>query len=351
MQRPDPSAQAATPGMKRILLIGLNYHRYTQEIVREMRAQGHQVSFHDIQPGQPVLKLLRKFAPRRYPARLGRYHQGILQAQRSHQFDIVLFIQVHQMALPTLQAMRQAFSSAQFVLYNWDAVSNHDYRAHLPLFDRAYTFDPDDAQRLGLQYLPLFCISAFQGLRRREASPYSVYHVGNLVNPRRHEAIHAFKQHCHREGIAFRYFLAGSTHALTLLLRRGRLPLDVSLRAMADARFIDLIETSAAVFDFANHDQAGYTMRVIENLCAGKKIITNNARIVHEPFYSSDRIHVFTGLDFAGVKAFLATPLRAPTQTFAEFHLSRFVQRLVDDRMPALVPTPAPAPEPANRAP
>ena len=122
-----------------------------------------------------------------------------------------------------------------------------------------------------------------------------------------------------------------STHAYGLLLRNGHWPRDVTLRYIPQDRFINMIETASAVFDFANHRQVGYTMRTIENLCAGKKIITNNAVIRDEPFYSADRLHVFQGLDFSGVSEFLQRPLDSPDLNFPEFHLDNFVRQLVDN--------------------
>lgn len=311
-----------------VLLIGLNYHTYTSEIVNELRSSGHTVHFHDIQPGRPWLKVLRKFAPARYPAALHRYHDGILDAERGWRADMVLFIQVHQMSQAAMQALRRDQPQAEFVLYNWDAISNHDYRPYLQHFDRVYTFDPEDAKAHGLNYLPLFCIPAFQNLARRDPTGQAVYTVGNIVNPRRYEAIKAFERTCVADRIAFRKYLVGSTHAITLLLRDGYLPLDVSLRSIPQQDFIDLIETSSAVFDFANHRQVGYTMRTIENLCAGKRIITNNPAVRAESFYSDDRIHVFDGMDFRSVKRFLERPLANPQASFPEFHLRSFVRHL-----------------------
>ena len=307
--------------------------------------------FHDIQPPKPWLKVLRKFAPARYPAALDRYHASILAEEHSYAADLVLFIQVHQFAQANLAALRKAQPTAEFVLYNWDAVSNHDYRPYLHQFHRVYTFDPQDAKTLGLHYLPLFCIRAFLGLPRLDATGQAVYTVGNIVNPRRYLAIRAFKRHCAAHGTAFKAYLVGSTHALTLLMRHGHLPLDVSLRSIPQSDFIRLIETSSAVFDCANHHQGGYTKRTIENLCAGKKLITNNPAIRGEAFYSDDRIHVFDGLDFSGVPAFLAKPLRDPDATFPEFHIGNFVRRLVKGAPVVPAPVPAathqPAPEPA----
>lgn len=319
----------------KILLIGLKYHTYTDEIIAALRALGHEVTYHDIQPRDLLMKTLRVAAKRWYQRRIDRHHERILAAARGHRYDLVLFIQVHQMALHTLTELRRELRDAEFVLYNWDSIGNHDYRAHLKAFDRVYTFDPQDAQTLGIRYLPLFCIPAFQNLQRREQQRKAIYFVGNIVSIQRYEAIQAFKRHCRQQGIEFKSFLACTPYVLTLLLRSGHWPLDVSLRSITQRRFIDMIETSTTVFDFANHKQSGYTMRTMENLCAGKKIITGNPGIVREPFFSSDRIHVFDGLDFSGVKAFLDRPLQAPEARFAEFHLGSFVARLIDDAVPA----------------
>lgn len=333
--------------MKKILLIGLRYHHYTDEIIAELRALGHEVTYHDIQPRNFVMKTLRIVAPREYQRRLDRLHEDILAHERGKSYDVVLFIQAHQMRVATLRALREALRPAEFVLYNWDALTNHDYRPQMPLFDRVYTFDPSDARALGVHYLPLFCIRAFQNLRRREQERRAVYFVGNIVSVQRYEALQAFKRHCRRESIAFRCFMACTPVVLWRLLRSGHLPLDVSLRSIPQKQFIDMIETSTAVFDFANHRQSGFTMRTMENLCAGKKLVTANPGIREAPFYSEDRVHVFEGLNFDGIKEFLAQPLRAPDERFEQYHLASFVRRLVEGEGQAGV---QPQPEGAARS-
>ena len=328
---------------KKILLIGLRYHNYTAAIVDELRAQGHEVSFHDIQPRDLLMKTLRVTARNWYRRRIDAHHRHILAAEKGKRYGMVLFIQVHQMALPTLEALKRDQSGAEFVLYNWDSIGNHDYRASLPLFDRVYTFDPQDAEAQGIGYLPLFCIRSFLGLPRREQHRRAIYFVGNIVSIQRYRAIQAFKTYCQQQGIVFHSFLACTPYVMTLLLRAGHWPGDVSIRSIAHARFIDMIETSVAVFDFANHKQSGYTMRTIENLCAGKKIITGNPGIKAEPFYSDDRILVFDGLDFSEVKSFLNRPLLEPEADFSQFHLPNFVARLVQDSAQTQVLSHAPA--------
>lgn len=313
---------------KKILLIGLPYHHYTAEIVSELQAQGHTVVFHDIQPRDLMMKTLRVAAPGWYRRRMDAHHQRIVATERGEDYNLVLFIQVHQMAQATLAALKQDHAGAEFVLYNWDSIDNHDYRAHLNAFDRAYTFDPQDAKALGIGYLPLFCIRAFQGLRKREQERKAIYFVGNIVSVQRYRAIQAFKKFCATEGITFNSYLACTPVVITWLLRAGIWPRDISTKSIDHNRFIDMIETSIAVFDFANHKQSGYTMRTMENLCAGKKIITGNPGIVNEPFYSPDRILVFDGLAFSRVRTFLDTPLRDPDARFEQYHLRSFVAQL-----------------------
>ena len=322
--------------MKKILLIGLPYHNYTAAIVDELRAQGHEVSFHDIQPRDLLMKTLRVSATRWYRHRIDAHHRRILAAEQGKRYDLVLFIQVHQMVLPVLESLKSDQPDAQFVLYNWDSIGNHDYRAHLHVFDRVYTFDPQDARAQGIGYLPLFCIPSFLGLSKRDQERKAIYFVGNIVSIQRYQAVQAFKAYCQQQCIVFNSFLACTPYVLTLLLRAGHWPTDLSMRSIAHARFVDMIETSTTVFDFANHQQSGYTMRTMENLCAGKKIITGNPGIAAEPFFSDDRILVFDNLDFSGVKAFLDRPLRVPDADFPEFHLRSFVARLVDDGVPQL---------------
>lgn len=318
--------------MKKILLIGLDYHNYTKEIIRELTELGHEVTYRDIQPRDFLTKTIRIIVPRLYKKRLERAHLAILDSEAGKQYELVLFIQAHQMDTSTLQRLKTSLPQAEFVLYNWDSLSNHDYRPQLPFFDRAYTFDSFDAKQLGIKYLPLFCIKAFQNLNKRNQETQKIYFVGNIVSVQRYEAIQAFKHYCKKEQIDFNCYLACTPFVLWRLLLNGHRPWDVKLRSITQSNFIDMIETSTTVFDFANHKQSGYTMRTIENLCAGKKIITANPLIKSDYFYTADRIHVFQDMNFSGIREFLNLPLQDPYQKFEEFHLHNFVKALLGQK-------------------
>ena len=315
--------------MKKLLLIGLRWHDYTKEIASELERQGYAVTYHEIQPRTLFYKALRVLAPALFQQRLDRHHASILAAEVDNRYDVVLFIQAHQYSVKNIEALRRQHAGAKFVLYNWDAITTHDYRPQMHVFDSVYTFDPDDAKALNINYLPLFCVRAFQNLEKKNQNENAIYFVGNIVNVGRYVVLREFKKFCRREHVCFRAFMACSPVKFVKLLRADIIPFDISFFYIRQKKLVEMIERSTAVFDFANHQQSGYTMRVIENLCAGKKLITNNRRIVHEPFYSADRILVFENMDFSDVKEFMNRKLTSSDAVFERFHIQNFVEQLL----------------------
>tara|TARA_R100000935_G_C2800142_1_gene150091 strand:- start:86 stop:1069 length:984 start_codon:yes stop_codon:yes gene_type:complete len=313
----------------RILFIGIRYHTYTQAIIDEMELLGADVTFVDIQPRSLFFKVYRTLSRSLYQNFTRQHLQAAVEATHGISYDKVVFLQVHQMELDTLQYLRQCQPQAEFSLYNWDAITTHDYCNHATLFDRVLTFDRRDAAEYGFGYLPLFCSRSFQSLAIPKEQPGSVYMVGNIVQLARYHAVEAFRDYCVREGLTFRQYLKISPVVLAKALRSGVRPRGVKLGSISQPAFREMVESSTAAFDFANHSQSGQTMRMMESLCAGKKVITNNTWVRQEPFYSPDRIHVFEDLDFSGIAAFMDIPIAEPEAHFPEYTIQAFTRRFI----------------------
>lgn len=313
----------------RILFFGLDYHTYTRSIIAEMEALGASVTYVDIQPRNLFYKVLRTAARPVYEKYSEIHHAAAIRASEAVAYDKVVFLQAHQISLDNLARLREVQKGAEFTLYNWDALTNHDYRPQAPFFDRVLTFDRRDAETHGYGYLPLFCQRSMQGLRRDRVQAGTLFMVGNIVKTERYTAIHAFRTYCDEMDLTFRQHIKITPVVWAELMGKGERPTAVKWRSIDDKAFREMIEISLAVFDFANHAQSGQTMRMMENLCTGKKIVTNNAWAKREPFYSPDRIHIFDGLDFSGVADFLRIPLADPVADFSEYHIQNFTRRLL----------------------
>jgi hypothetical protein len=315
--------------MKTILFIGLPYQDYTKEIILELGHLGFQVKFYPIKLRSFVCKFIQSISPKLFKAINNQYHKLIIDKEKDNNYDILLFLQIHDFSAENFERIRTHHNRSRFILYNWDSVNIHDYRSYIKYFHSVYTFDPEDARQLNINYLPLFCISAFQHLEKKNHQNISVYFVGNLVNINRYIAIKAFIDYCKKEGIKFNYYLKCSPLVLTRLLMRGFFPSGIKFFNISKERFIFLIENATSVFDIPNHEQEGYTMRFMENLCAGKKIITNNARVLAESFYSDDRIFLFEDFNFSKAADFLNKELCNPEENFPEFHINSFLKKLL----------------------
>ena len=320
----------------RILFFGIQYHTYTNAIISEMETLGAKVTFVDLQPRTVGHKVMRTLARVTFEKMVWQQLLDAVEAARSTHYDKVVFLQAHQMPIHVLERLRETQPGAQFSLYNWDAITTHDYRPQAAYFDRILTFDRRDAEAHGYGYLPLFCIRRWQDLTINQATPQSVYMVGNIVRMERYSAVEQFRSFCAMHCMTFREHLKISPVVLAQALRQGVRPRGVSLRSIPEARFASMIETSLAAFDFANHAQSGQTMRMIESLCSGKKIITNNQWVRREPFFSPDRIHVFEGTDYSGVPDFLNTPIADPSNRFEGYFVQSFTRKFLGlDPVPA----------------
>jgi hypothetical protein len=316
--------------MARLLFVGIDYYAYSRQIRDTFRSLSHDCDYRPIEDAGFLAKTFKKLAPAAYRRRLDAYHRRIVEGSAGTPYDVVFFLQVHHMSPANLERLRALHPEARFVLYNWDSLTTHDYRPWLGFFDRAFTFDPEDAKALGIFYLPLFAIRPFFEIDRDRRKEFDLYFVGAIGTMNRFDALARLHAYCEAEGLRLKLHLKCSPVIRFKLFRTGRSLPGITLRALGFDAIIALMERSEAVFDFANHRQSGYTMRFIENLCADRKIVTENVRVLEEDFYRPDRFLVSDGKDFSGLKAFLRTPVKSELET-ERFSIESWAGKLLED--------------------
>lgn len=320
--------------MARILFIGIDFYDYAARISAAFERLGHRVDFHPIEDRGFAAKTAKRLAPHAYEKRRAAYHQRLIDQSAGIVYDVVLFIQVHQMRHEALEQLRALHRDARFVLYNWDSLTTHDFRPWMRHFDHVATFDPDDARTIGCAYLPLFAIPRFFEIDHQRPAQHDLYFVGAIGSMHRFDALSRLHAFCEKSGLSVRYHLVCSPLVRWQLWRAGKSLPGVSGDSIGFEQIIAMLETSRATFDFANHRQSGYTMRLIENMCAGRKIITENPRILDEDFYRPDRFLLIDGQDFSAIPEFLAKPITSKLDVRA-FHVDNWAARLIADRKPA----------------
>jgi len=313
---------------KKILFIGINYYAYVGRICHALESAGYEVDYHEIEPVDVLSKAWKKFFPNHYNSRLSRYHDDVIEKSSNTQYDIVLFIQVHHFDFHRMEKLRSIQKKAKFILYNWDSLGTHDYRPWLKFFEKSCTFDPVDAENLDINYLPLFALDEYFTIDQRDSKEFDLYFVGAIGTFHRFRALREMWRYCRGNDLRIFFHLKCSPVMMFRLLVRGHYLPGMTLRSLGFADIVRLIGRSRCVFDFANHRQSGYTMRLIENMCAGLKVVTENPRIRGEEFYRSDRFLVVENLDFTEIRSFIEKPITSRLDT-QPFHIESWAARLL----------------------
>jgi hypothetical protein len=229
-------------------------------------------------------RLVRALAARRYRRELGRL-DGL---------DLVLVVNGQTLSNGVLRALRLRNCRARFLLYLWDSLRNRSSIADaIGLYDKVLTFDPEDAERFGLVYRPLFFSDEFSQ-RRCEPIEFELSFIGTAhtdrwslimdIDARLPSNIRRF-WYLYLQApwvFYFRKFLSPSFHRATIA--------DFRFDALDRAEVGRIFHRSHCILDIEHPAQRGLTMRTIEALGAGKKLITTNPAVSKHDFYDPQNI-------------------------------------------------------------
>lgn len=84
--------------------------------------------------------------------------------------------------------------------------------------------------------------------------------------------------------------------------------------------YINLIGQSKGIFDFIQEGQAGLTLRPMESIFFKKKLITNDRKIVEEPFYNPSNILVLNDDNYSRIPDFINSPYCELSKEIIEYY-------------------------------
>lgn len=236
--------------------------------------------------------LLRRL-PWNMSAIVRRHEKRILDQAKSGTFDQVIVIKGIDLSTWLLQELRARLPQAEFVLYQWDSIARlQGIHERLPFFDRVLTFDRKDAlAHGGLVFRPLFFRES--GNAQDDGKPgcdIDVSFIGWLHSDRL-QSVWRMEADARAQGLStFVYLYTGMFTWLRLAARgsaRG-----VHLRPLSYRQLMEINRRSKCILDLPHAAQTGLTMRAIEALGLGKKLVTTAGDIVNYDFYTPANVKV-----------------------------------------------------------
>jgi hypothetical protein len=293
------SAPAVVAGGADVLLIGGSFFGYAKEIIAQLERRGRKVLWFDDRPGtDPLTKGLLRVAPSLVASRTRKLEDQIIEQSRSEPIRDVLVIKGEALTPEGIARLRSALPEARFTLYFWDSYLNMPANSpeKVPHFDVAFTFDPVDARNDSrLRYRPLFFIEQFGRVPRVDADIDLLFvgtdHSDRLAVLRRVAA--ALPAGLNFVQILYsRSRLLHSLSRICIPRRWKRGGETFTFEPLTRDEIVDLLARARVVLDIERTVQRGFTMRTIELLGAGKKILTTNPHIVEADFFSPRNIAV-----------------------------------------------------------
>jgi hypothetical protein len=281
---------------KRILFIGIGFYDYEMSIVTRLRQCGAIVqAFFD----RPAALRSSMLANSLRLAHIGtglliRLHeQRILRCIESTSCDYVLIIKSIDLRPQFLETLRNHQRRAEFILYQWDSLARlPGIGERLRYFDRVLTFDRNDSvAQAGLRFRPLFYRTNVNIAAQFEQAPdLDLCFVGWLHSDRL-EMIRRLQSIASAQHLSFFVYLFTGVRTCVKLWLEGKAA-EVHTRTLPYSELEDIYRRSRVVVDLPHALQSGLTMRAIEAVGHGRKLITTAVDVVNYDFYPSGNVQL-----------------------------------------------------------
>lgn len=193
---------------------------------------------------------------------------------------------------------------ARCIFYFWNSIAhkrlNHNYIHSLGY--EIWSFDPKDAATYHLHYNPqFFCSSWYRNLKNTDTSIYDISFVGRDSHGRMQKIEQIITDITVNTNLTSNlYFTAPKWYLAFSNLKYRRI-----------LNFPEMLEEEMkgkAILDIVPNSQNGYSLRIFDALCNGKKLITNNLNILNEDFYDKNNIFIYGYDSINELPTFINTP-------------------------------------------
>ena len=317
---------------KKILFIGPVFHDYHSQIINKLEENGALITFIPERSYGLKFKIINNYFKPKLKLLQQDHYKKSFEALTDSKFDILLIIRGYMLDIEILEDFRKKNPMCKIIMYQWDSQKTNPFVHLTPFIDKIYSFDFKDCEEnIKLQYLPLFYTEDILVLKDKPTHlEYEFLFFGGYL-PERYKAVLRFHQYAkdHHKTIKNFLFLPFSSYVKSLL-KGDKLNLSyISFKHMNRAMYLDLLSKSKVIVDVSNQNQTGLSMRIIEALACGKKVITNNIYLKKALLLKSERILLFDAANPDISEDFLDLPFTSPLE--GVYSLNEWINILLKD--------------------
>lgn len=274
---------------KKIFFIAPVYFNYHDLIIKTLEKKGYFVDFLEDKNSGFLYTLSCKsnYLLKKYKAK---YQNEVLLKLKNGNYDLMIVIGGKTLDAEFWKYVNNNYSFKK-ILYQWDSYKNFDYRAMIPFFDVVKTFDSLDSQELKLPYLPLFYnketnLSVTEDI---DLLFIGIWHSDRIT------ILDKIAEYANKNNLkyCFKVYYPRYMYFYLVYVKRFLLPSDFFIfKTVPFDVMTNYYQRAKCIVDINHPWQSGLTMRTIETIGSGKKLITTNSYIKQEPFYNDKMIQV-----------------------------------------------------------
>ena len=275
-----------------------------------------------------------------YKVVVRKYIKSVIAENKDKQYDYVLVVKSEAAGKKELELLRKAYPNAKFILYLWDSVENvPDGEKKLKLYDKVMTFDPVDAKRYSIKLRPLFFTNEYEHQNKDDAEDY-LYDFAFIGTAHTNRALIVKKlaADCKKRGTNYFSYLF-MPHKMVYLYNKltnkdfKTVSLsDIKFKSISPSEITEIYKKSRCILDVEHIKQRGLTMRTIEMLGMGKKIITTNSYIKSYDFYNQNNIYIIDRNSPEVNSDFWTSQYESvPQEIFNRYKIKSFVRELFEE--------------------
>lgn len=280
---------------KKILMFAPRFFGYRETIAEQLKEMGCQVDLYDERPNNSAFcKIMLRYNIKLYHPTVMKYYLSVIEENKDKDYDYIFVIKSEAINQKIFDKLKEAYPNAEFILYLWDSVKNvPDGEKKIKLYDRVLTFDPVDAEKYGIPFLPIPYGKEYTKYENNADYKYDVAFIGTAhsVRPR---VVKQIREQCEKMGRkCFTYFY--SPHILVFLFNKltnkdyKYISLkEINFDSLSTEEVCRVYNISRCVLDIEHPKQHGTTTRPVEMLPMKKKIITTNKYVKDFDFYSEN---------------------------------------------------------------
>jgi len=235
---------------------------------------------------------------------------GIIKDENIKQIFIIRGVGLNENFFKGIRLSKQ---KVKIYHYQWDSFSIVPNGKMIGGYaDYNFSFDLKDTQiNSRFKHLPLFFIGENP---KAKAVPVNftqdidILFVGSY-HSERHKVAAKVNSYCEMHGLSFRshIYIPVYSYVRDRLTTKKINRKDVSFKKLSHDKYHELIVRSKVILDLPYASQNGSTMRTIESLSFGRKLVSTNKMLKNENFYSSDNVVIWNSNEELNIDRLLNT--------------------------------------------